>query len=49
MKRYFVKFIGFRDYALVDRYHNSIIIRGSLEAVNARADELGDCEEAIEY
>lgn len=49
MNRYYIKFIAWNHYILVDRFYNSIVVRGTLDMVNSKADELGDCEEYIEY
>lgn len=48
MNRYYIKFIAWNRYILVDRFYNDVVVRGTLETVNARADELGDCDEYIE-
>lgn len=49
MKRYFIKFIAWNHYIMIDRFYNDIVVRGTLEAVNEKADEIGDCDEYIEY
>lgn len=49
MKRYYIKFVGWNHYILVDRFYNDVVIGGTLDMVNAKADEIGDCDECIEY
>lgn len=49
MNRYYIKFVSFRNYVLIDRYHNSVIVRGSLDMVNSKANELKDVDDYIEY
>lgn len=49
MKRYYIKFVTFNNYMLIDRFYNEVVTRGTLDDVNKIADTLGDCEESIEY
>lgn len=49
MNRYYIKFVTFNNYMLIDRFYNEVVTRGTLDDVNKAADALGDCDESIEY
>lgn len=49
MKRYYIKFVGWNHYIMIDRFYNEVVTRGTLDDVNSMADKLGDCDDVIEY
>lgn len=47
MNRYYIQFVKYNVYRIIDRFNHIELYRGSLDYINTIADELSDVDDYI--